>query len=493
MDSFEEQMLRRRRNQIRFFLALPVILALLIGAGLYVFTYHYNQFALDLELHGDDHVVLEYGSHYEESGASALFYGTHLLQDGVAVEVYSTGVVEEDKVGTYEITYHADHERWHDEKTRTVEIVDTVAPRIWLAETPGSYVLPGDYYEEEGFMARDNYDGDLTDAVQKTLLIDKIIYYVEDSSGNSARVIRDIVYYDPIPPQITLDGDTSITLAYGKKYEEPGYSAFDNCDGDLTEHVQVSGSVDSNKAGTYKLYYTVEDSFGNTDTQVRTVKVKAKVLPKPQQSEVSPSGKVIYLTFDDGPSAYTEKLLGILSKYNVKATFFVIKTGYNHLLDDIVAQGHAIAAHSYTHNYNKIYASEDAYFSDLNQILSTIESCTGVSTKLIRFPGGSSNTVSRFNPGIMSRLANEVVDKGYRYFDWNVDSNDAGGAKTADKVYENVINGVKNRRVSVVLQHDTKSYSVDAVEKIIIWGLENGYTFLPLGSTSPTAAHDLNN
>ena len=130
---------------------------------------------------------------------------------------------------------------------------------------------------------------------------------------------------------------------------------------------------------------------------------------------------------------------------------------------------------------------------NLNQILSTIESCTGVSTKLIRFPGGSSNTVSRFNPGIMSRLANEVVDKGYRYFDWNVDSNDAGGAKTADKVYENVINGVKNRRVSVVLQHDTKSYSVEAVEKIIIWGLENGYTFLPLGSTSPTAAHDLNN
>ena len=82
---------------------------------------------------------------------------------------------------------------------------------------------------------------------------------------------------------------------------------------------------------------------------------------------------------------------------------------------------------------------------------------------------------------------------GFQYFDWNVDSNDAGGAKTAEKVYENVISGVKNRSVSIVLQHDTKGYSVDAVEKIIKWGLENGYTFLPLKSNSPTAHHGVNN
>lgn len=93
----------------------------------------------------------------------------------------------------------------------------------------------------------------------------------------------------------------------------------------------------------------------------------------------------------------------------------------------------------------------------------------------------------------MSRLTYEVVDRGYKYFDWNVDSNDAGGAKTAEKVYKNVIAGVQGRRVSIVLQHDTKGYSVDAVEKIIQWGLENGYQFLPLKQNSPTAAHDLNN
>ena len=134
-----------------------------------------------------------------------------------------------------------------------------------------------------------------------------------------------------------------------------------------------------------------------------------------------------------------------------------------------------------------------AYFADLNRILDLIKSKTGVSTKLVRFPGGSSNTVSRFNPGIMSRLTYALVDRGYRYFDWNVSSGDAGGAKTAEQVYENVINGIGNRKTAIVLQHDTKGYSVDAVEKIILWGLENGYTFQSLNQSSPSAAHSLNN
>jgi len=489
----EEKLYRRRQNQLRFFLLLPVLTALLIGAAAYVFAYHINRFSLDLELLGEEKVVVEYGGSYTDAGAKAKFYGTHLIKDGVEVAVVTDGEADTTRLGTYTIRYIATHERWQAEKIRTVEVVDTVAPMIWLAETPGSYVIPGQQYLEEGFMARDNYDGDLTDAVRKTVLQDKILYTVEDSSGNRTEVAREIVYYDPVPPQITLQGDTEITIGYGKEYVEPGYTASDNCDGDLTDKVQVSGSVNSSRAGTYTITYTVTDRYGNTDTKVRTVKVNAHRPPKPQQHEVVPDGKVIYLTFDDGPSYHTQRLLDILAKYNVKATFFVINSGYSHLLDDIVNQGHSIAAHSYSHNYKKIYASEEDYFADLNRILSVIRSNTGVDTRLIRFPGGSSNTVSRFNRGIMSRLANEAVDKGYRYFDWNVSSGDAGEAETAQQVFENVISGVKNHRVSVVLQHDTKGFSVDAVEKIIIWGLENGYTFLPLDITSPTAAHGLNN
>jgi peptidoglycan/xylan/chitin deacetylase (PgdA/CDA1 family) len=111
----------------------------------------------------------------------------------------------------------------------------------------------------------------------------------------------------------------------------------------------------------------------------------------------------------------------------------------------------------------------------------------------MRFPGGSSNTVSRFNEGIMSYLTQAVQDMGFCYFDWNVDSRDAGGAKDAKAVYENVINGVQQQRISIVLQHDIKDISVLALEKILVWGLENGYRFLPLDMTSPTAHHGVNN
>ena len=497
MDPFEKQMRLRRQRQLRLFLLIPVLLALVIGCGVYVYTYHINQFRLELTLNGEEQMILEYGQSYEEPGAAARFYGTRLIPDGVEVDVRTEGIVDEQRLGTYRIRYGASHERWHAERIRTVEIIDSVPPRIWLAETPGSYVIPGDTYREEGFMARDNYDGDLTDRVKKTVLKDKIIYEVEDSSGNEAKVIRNIVYYDPVPPVIYLEGDSEITLKAGQTYEEPGYSASDNCDGNLTGQVQISGSVDTDKPGTYQLIYYVEDRYGNSDTEVREIRVKEKPKPKPaakpQQNQVTPSGKVIYLTFDDGPSAHTEQLLEILKKYDVKATFFVVKTGYSHLIDDIVAQGHSVAAHTYSHDYRKIYASEEAYFQDLQKILNLIEDRSGVDTKLLRFPGGSSNTISGFNEGIMSRLTHEVVNRGYRYFDWNVDSNDAGGAKTAQKVYENVINGVQRQRVSIVLQHDIKGYSVEAVEMIIQWGLENGYSFRALDENSPTAAHDIRN
>ena len=137
--------------------------------------------------------------------------------------------------------------------------------------------------------------------------------------------------------------------------------------------------------------------------------------------------------------------------------------------------------------------SEEAFFEDLYACQKLIYDRTGVLTTLLRFPGGSSNTVSKFNPGIMSRLTVAVQNAGFQYFDWNVDSNDAGGAKTAQEVFENVVNGCASRRVSIVLQHDIKGFSVEAVEKILIWGTENGYRFLALDSSSPGAHHGVNN
>ena len=200
------------------------------------------------------------------------------------------------------------------------------------------------------------------------------------------------------------------------------------------------------------------------------------------------------MTFDDGPGKHTQRLLNVLAKYNVKATFFTVQGSYDYLMTTQAQAGHTVAIHSATHNYAKIYANEEAYFADLEAQQSLIEQYTGIRSTLVRFPGGSSNNVSAsYNKGIMTRLAKSLHSMGYQYFDWNVDSNDTGGAKTAQEVFENVINGVQKRRVSVVLQHDIYGFSVDAVEMIITWGLANGYTFLPMDATSPTAHHTIRN
>jgi peptidoglycan/xylan/chitin deacetylase (PgdA/CDA1 family) len=312
---------------------------------------------------------------------------------------------------------------------------------------------------------------------------------VEDAAGNRTTVGRKIRYLDPVCPEIHLLGDHTVYMTCGGEYSEPGWTAIDNVDGDLTDRVRVTGQVDKYLAGSYQLTYRVYDDSGNAAESYRTVVVQSKNRPE----TVKPSGKVIYLTFDDGPGSYTRQLLEVLEAYGAKATFFVVNTEATGIFSEIVEGGHSIGIHSVTHDYREIYASADAYFNDILTMQQIIYEETGVMTYLMRFPGGSSNTVSRFNEGIMTYLTQAVQDMGFCYFDWNVDSMDAGGARSAKDVFENVKDGVSARRISIVLQHDIKGFSVEAVEKILIWGIENGYKFLALDMTSPTSHHGVNN
>ncbi len=149
--------------------------------------------------------------------------------------------------------------------------------------------------------------------------------------------------------------------------------------------------------------------------------------------------------------------------------------------------------HTELHNYDYIYASEENYFKDFFAMEEIVFEQTGTYTRIFRFPGGSSNTVSRFNPGIMTRLTRAMNDMGYQYYDWNVISGDAGGTTKTEQIIQNIKEGCKEHRVSVVLQHDIKDYSVAAVETVIKWGLDNGYTFRAIELDSPNMHHGLNN
>jgi len=200
--------------------------------------------------------------------------------------------------------------------------------------------------------------------------------------------------------------------------------------------------------------------------------------------------KVVYLTFDDGPTKYTPKILEILSRYDVPATFFVVgNTEYTHYISDIAENGHAIGLHSYDHNFEKIYSSKEAYFNDLRKIDDIVFEQTGLRSMIVRFPGGSS--VKRgTNKGFMKQLGHEVREKGYQYFDWNCDSGDSRGMKTAC----NALAKIKSEEkvvgdIIIVLMHDTKQITVEYLPNVIEYFKELGYTFLPLCLSSPAVHH----
>ena len=497
----KRQRKRPKRNPLDYVI-FSVSAILIVFAGAWIGLSSANEYSIDIQMSGPAELTLEYGSEYTDAGATAQCYGSVLKTEPFSLEVKTESNVDTSKVGSYKVIYTASHGRQSRKLERTVQVVDTQPPVITLVSDPEKFTFPGQTYEEEGFTATDGYDGDLTAMVERIVTDTEVIYTVADSSGNTAEIRRTIVFKDPIAPVLTLLGDTEITIDAGSKYSEPGYTATDNCDGDIKHLVNITGNVNIWAAGTYTITYTVSDSFGNTVTATRTVKVKAKETGGGDVGggKVDGTGKTIYLTFDDGPSDYTLKLLDVLAKYNVKATFFVTGSAKLDYLPKIAAAGHSIGLHSATHRYEQIYASEDAFFADLYKIQSLVEQRLGYKIWLMRFPGGASNRVSaKYDGGIkiMSRLTKSVVDQGFYYYDWNVDSDDAVGAKTTAEVLTNLKKGIrramKDHGYALVLQHDTQEFSIQAVEEIIKWGKANGYKFLTLQENSPASHHDVSN
>ena len=199
----------------------------------------------------------------------------------------------------------------------------------------------------------------------------------------------------------------------------------------------------------------------------------------------------VYLTFDDGPSANTDRILDILAQYGVKATFFVVgKNGYTEQYQRIVEEGHALGMHSYSHRYSEIYASLDAYKEDLTKLHDFLYELTGEDCKIVRFPGGSSNTISKVN---MQELIRYLNQENMVYFDWNVSSGDASGEnKDANQIARNVLDQIDKYNNVVILFHDAtgNSTTVDALSEIIEKILESDNTvILPISKDTVKVQH----
>ncbi len=197
-----------------------------------------------------------------------------------------------------------------------------------------------------------------------------------------------------------------------------------------------------------------------------------------KDTESEEDTRKIYLTFDDGPSSNTNKILDILAEYDVKATFFVIGKEGEWAEDAyrrIVEEGHTLGMHSYTHEYSQIYESVESFEADLNKLQEYLYTVTGVWSRCFRFPGGSSNKVSQVD---MKELIAYLNDEGFTYYDWNISSKDASRTiLTEDEIIDNCLEGIEKHTTVIILMHDAagRNTTVEALPGLIekIQSMEN--------------------
>lgn len=402
-----------------------------------------------------------------------------------------TSKVQSDKLGIYDVIYKV-HDK---EYTLKLEVVDTQKPTFDIQDID---VDLGTKVSTESFVSnikdatktkvsfKEDYNFDQSMDQDVTLI-------VEDEAGNKTEKQAHVkIVKDTQKP--TLSGLKDLTVQKnGKINYLQGVVAKDNRDPKPQITVEDQ-RVNLSQAGVYEVTYVVKDRSNNINRYVQKVTVKEMGAV---QSIGQSSKKVVYLTFDDGPSPLTQEVLDVLDQYSAKATFFVTGNNqkYNYLIKKAHDKGHTIGLHTYSHDYKRVYASENAYFADLDKIGQMVKKEIGYVPTFIRFPGGSSNAVSKkYNRGIMSRLVREVQARGYQYYDWNVSSGDASSKKpSASRIVKNSTQSHANN--IVLLAHDiaSKDTTVEALPQIIEHYQKLGYTFEGLNENSFTPHHGVNN
>lgn len=286
---------------------------------------------------------------------------------------------------------------------------------------------------------------------------------------------------DKTAPVIDMQGGSTLYVESFDNIEalEPGVIVTDNYDKNLKAKRERNKISDTE----YEFVYTATDSSGNIAIAKRKILVATGV---------------IYLTFDDGPSDITPEILDILKENDIKATFFIVDYSEEDKskIKRIIDEGHTLGLHGVSHDYAKIYSSVDAITENFIVLRDKILSDFDYSATYIRFPGGSSNTISKnYCEGVMTEATNKVEQESFVYYDWNVDVDDAGGARTASEIYDNFAVGIAPKRENVVLMHDGYGHQVtaDALQEIIDYATDNGYVFAAITEDTIPIQHSVNN
>ena len=190
------------------------------------------------------------------------------------------------------------------------------------------------------------------------------------------------------------------------------------------------------------------------------------------------SGKIAYITIDDGPSKFTDEMIKTLNKYNVKATFFMIDGNmkeYPQQVKNIIKNGNTAGFHSVSHDIHKLYVTSTSAKEEFDTNDQTFYKITGKHSKVIRIPYGS-------KPYTPQASYQALVDAGYKIWDWDLDTED--WRSNSSQIVQNVKNHIKNRKGEdkdqlVVLMHEKKQ-SAEALDSVLKFLSDEGYEFAPV-------------
>ena len=337
----------------------------------------------------------------------------------------------------------------------------------------------------------------------------QVIYTLDNADKQAVRTVEVI---DGKAPDLRLKGDAQLKLFIGDQYEEPGYSAYDNCDGDISDRVHTDSRVDFNQAGTYEIIYTVSDSHGNETSLSRSVQILENPLnvkleynhdlfdntsfewwfDKSQAHArntaaksadwlktygayyIGPDEKVIYLTFDEGGNdiTYIKQIADVLNEYEVKATFFLTRNYIRDEADfvrDLVKHGHVIGNHSWHHYDMTTLANAqqvDAFVEELTQEEKTYLEVVGEPMpKIFRFPRG----------GCSERAMKMVCDLGYRTYFWSHAYYDYGSDVSEEEALKTMMDHYHNG--AIYLLHPSNKGNWEALDDFIREMKRLGYRF----------------
>lgn len=287
---------------------------------------------------------------------------------------------------------------------------------------------------------------------------------------------------DKTAPVIHLQGAKTVYAKDSRNLEgaEKGVTVTDNYDKDIKVSRRDTNKISDTE---YEFVYTAIDSSVNMSIAKRKIVIATGV---------------ICLTFDDGPSSVTPEVLDVLKENNIKATFFILDYSEQSksMIQRIIDEGHTLAIHGMSHDYSKIYASAEATLENFTSLQKKIKKDFNYDVKYVRFPGGASNTISRnYCEGVMTEAVKKVQEESLEYYDWNVDVDDAGSARTPSEIYNNFVDGILPGVENIVLMHDGEGHmpTAKALQEIINYAKENGYVFTAISENTTPAKHSVNN